>query len=428
VTSLRQALEARPNAAELHSLLGATLLVQRNFAEARTELGRALELDAGLLEAKRYLAQAHYNLGEWDFAVDVGHQYLAERPADAQVRMLVAQSLVRLNRMPEARKELDQIPDENRNGEVYYAFGRVAQARKDLAEARKYLLMADKDMPDNSEILTALLQLDVQEKRVAESKARIDEAVQHKPDDAKLRQLQGVVAAIDGRDNDAEAAFKKAIELDPLDVSSYERLGRFYSARGKLDETTKVYEQALELNPDKAILHHYLGVLYELAGDRDRAIQRYEDAVRLGPDLAEAKNNLAFLYADSGKNLDRALELAQDAKQRLPDSPSVADTLGWVLYKRGVPVAAVGYLKEAESRTDANDASLGVVRYHVALAYEAAGEPDKALAAVDRSLAAVQAQTEAASKRGGNPAPEPAWVKDARVMRDRLQKAQSAGG
>jgi Flp pilus assembly protein TadD len=161
-------------------------------------------------------------------------------------------------------------------------------------------------------------------------------------------------------------------------------------------------------------------MLYELGGDSDRAVERYEEAIRLDPNLAEAKNNLAYIYADHGKNLDRALDLAQDAKTLLPDNPSVSDTLGWVLYKRGVPAAAISYLKEAEAATKQDDANLGLVRHHLALAYEANGDTQEAIAALDRSLAAVASQSEAMRKQGSQPGPEPAWVGEARSLRERL--------
>ena len=48
-----------------------------------------------------------------------------------------------------------------------------------------------------------------------------------------------------------------------------------------------------------------------------------------------AANNLAWMYAESGENLDRALQLAQAATRRLPKSPAVQDTLGWVYYEKG---------------------------------------------------------------------------------------------
>ncbi len=184
------------------------------------------------------------------------------------------------------------------------------------------------------------------------------------------------------------------------------------------------------MQPSEARLHHLLGVLYELSGERDRAIERYEEAIRFNGDLAEAKNNLAYLYANGGESLDRALDLAQDAKAQLPDNPSVADTLGWVLYRRGVPSAAIGYLKEAEAGTDPKDASLAEVRHHLAQAYAANGDTEEAIAALDRSFDALASRAATLKKRGADPGPEPDWAADALSLQERLRsemQAASAG-
>src|SRR5262245_5449648 len=289
-------------------------------------------------------------------------------------------------------------------------------------------------MPNHPEVIENLLELDRRDRLSGQQKggeagvkaaqARMDETLQRvqaavaaKPDDARVKQLEGLALVMQDRLPEAEASFRKAVELEPTDRSGYERLARFYAATNKTDE---VYEKAVELRPDDSRFHHYLGMLYELKGDSDRAIARYEDAIRLDPDLAEAKNNLAYIYADHGKNLDRALDLAQDAKTQLPDNPSVSDTLGWVLYKRGVPAAAITYLKEAESTTKKGDVSLGVVRHHLALAYQANGDTAEAIEALDRSLAAVEEQKEVIIKQGGKPPDDPPWVGEARSLREKL--------
>jgi tetratricopeptide (TPR) repeat protein len=378
----------------------------------------------------------------------VGRRFLRQRPEEIKIRLLVAQSLVNLGRLDEALAELDAVPSEKRTPEVDYALGRIYAGKGERERARQHLVAADRAIPHNAEVLESLLELDRREQqlaqreraepgriasldqRMAESLARVHAAVEAMPNDARVRQLEGVAAVMEERLDDAEAAFRKAIELDPTERNAYERLARFYAATRRTDQTVEVYEKALELLPDDAGFHHYLGMLYELRGDSERAVARYEDAIRLNPDLAEAKNNLAYIYADRGKNLDRALDLAQDAKTLLPDNPSVSDTLGWVLYKRGVPAAAISYLKEAEANTKEGDASLGLVRHHLALAYEANGDTAEAIAALDRSLAAVQSQSEAIRKQGGDPGPEPAWVSEARSLREKLagQRQSAATG
>jgi tetratricopeptide (TPR) repeat protein len=214
----------------------------------------------------------------------------------------------------------------------------------------------------------------------------------------------------------------KAIDLAPDDLKAYEHLARYYASTGRLQEAIDTYEKAVTRRPEAAQLYHLLGVLYELGGQKEKAISRYEAAIRLAPNLGEAKNNLAYLFADSGKNLDRALDLAQEAKALLPDSANAADTLGWVLYQRGVPAAAISYLKEAEAGMDPGSPSLGIVRYHLALAYERNGDSEAAVETLQRALTDLDAQLDAVRNRGGV-AEEPAWATDARSLLDRLQQS-----
>ena len=76
--------------------------------------------------------------------------------------------------------------------------------------------------------------------------------------------------------------------------------------------------------------------------------------LREGPDteprFAPAANNLAWLYSEHGGDKEKALELAQRAKEAAPDDPHISDTLGWILYKRGVYQRAVGLLKESAAK------------------------------------------------------------------------------
>ena len=420
VSSLRAAIDARPDWAQAHFVLGTALALQGERTASRSELARALEIDASLREAHRVLAQVHAGLGEHEYAVEEGRRFLRERPDAIETRILVAQSLVLLRKADEALQELEMIPADQRGAEVAFAFGRIHMGQGDFEQARTELERADAASPNHPDILRSLLQLDRRENRFPESLARIDAASAASPEDAKLQRLRGVVALMSGDGEAAEAAFKKAIELDPSDVGSYEQLARHYAKTGRLQETIETYQKALEVRPDAAQIHHFLGVLYEYGGQREKAIESYEAAVRNKPDMAEAKNNLAYLFAEAGENLDRALDLAQEAKALLPDNVNAADTLGWVLYKRGVPSAAISYLKEAEAGADPGSPSLGVVRHHLAQAYKANGRPTEARTTWEKALAELDAQRDEARSEGARVEAEPSWATEARSQLESL--------
>ncbi|MEE2676936.1 MAG: tetratricopeptide repeat protein [Myxococcota bacterium] len=280
VTELRRALEVRPDWAEASYLLGIALVAQEDYANGRVELARALELDPNLLAAKAALAEVHFKLGEWQYAVERARDYLAARPDDQKARLLLAQSLVSAGYVEAAAAELGTIPPEDRTGEVLFALGRVGHARSEFKKARSFYEAANEKLPGNAEIIQSLMSLDRREDRMDESKARVDAALEADPESAQLYQLRGVLAFNEGRNEDAERDFRKAIEMAPADQAGYQRLARFYAVTGRLEETTQIYEAAIEAQPEAAQFHHFLGVLYELSGDPDRAIERYESAIR----------------------------------------------------------------------------------------------------------------------------------------------------
>jgi tetratricopeptide (TPR) repeat protein len=425
VTSLRRAIEKRPDWPQAHLLLGSALFLRKDLHGARAALARALELDAGLVEAAKVLFRVHAALGDDDLALEVGRKVLAaETPGseDVKLRILLAQSLARQRRLDEAARELAGIPEAKRDAEAWYALGRVELLRGKPDAGYAHLLRAQQVDGTRYEVLRALLDLDLKQGRLADSAQRIGGALKIHPDDPKLVQLDGEVALYSGDQVTAEARFKRAIDLDPNDVAGYEKLARYMMVTGRPDEVVKTYEAALEKNPDKATLHLTLGSLFELQGHVDKAMARYEDAVRLDPNLAVAKNNLAYLIAETGGSLDRALDLAQEAKELLPDNPNAADTLGWVLYKKRSHDAAIGYLREAVRNMEPDDPQLPIVRQHLALAYEASGDLKSARESVDQALADIEARR---ARDGGEASPEPAWAGEIRALQERLAKAGS---
>ena len=59
---------------------------------------------------------------------------------------------------------------------------------------------------------------------------------------------------------------------------------------------------------------------------------RHEKGLALTPRVAPAANNLAWILSEHGGDRDRALALAQTAKEQAPEDPHLSDTL-----ERNVP-------------------------------------------------------------------------------------------
>ncbi len=422
VSDLRRAIDLKPDWAEAHYLLGSALFLERDLNGARVEVIRALEIDGQLVEARKVLARIYALSGENDLAIEEGRRILRQRPGDTSTRLLVAQSLVRDQRFSEGLELLGGIPDDEQTGETLYATGRIWRIRGDDAKARVYFERANETLPNQPQILESLLQLDRREGRIGESVARVEAATKAEPENAKLMHLLGMLQVLSGKGLEAEASFRKAIQLDPNDLAPYQSLAQYLALTGRREEVLSTYERAAAQRPDSAGLQLVLGSLYEAYGDLDQAEKAYERAIEVDPRLAPAKNNLAYILAESGRNLDRALDLAQEAKSMLPESGHTADTLGWVLYKKGIPSAAVGYLLEAEGLFEADDPNLGIVRHHLAQAYEAAEQKEEAREALRRALRDLERIQASFRETTGKEPEEPPWLAEIRAMLERLEQ------
>jgi tetratricopeptide (TPR) repeat protein len=141
---------------------------------------------------------------------------------------------------------------------------------------------------------------------------------------------------------------------------------------------------AIEENPKK--IENYMAVsgLYGKLSNWEEAKRSAEHAHALDPSSPFIANNLAYLYLEHGGDLNVALSLAQQAKQKLPDSPVVSDTLGWLYYKLHLPGTAVTQLSDSAKRAPGNP----LYHYHLGMAYISVGRVSDGALSLRRALSA----------------------------------------
>ncbi len=74
-------------------------------------------------------------------------------------------------------------------------------------------------------------------------------------------------------------------------------------------------------------------------------------------------NNLAYLYAEQNKELNKALDLARQARERVGNLPAILDTLGWVYYKKELYDSALTEFKSCVEKEPNNP----IFNYHLGL-------------------------------------------------------------
>ena len=401
-TSLRRVIDEQPNASA-HVLLGTAYLAQHQNELARSEFQQALQLDAQSLPARSQLAALYLDTNENESAAREAKAALEQNPGDLRVALIYVESLVRLKRNFEAREALhkiqlkDDAPADVRL-KVAQLYRRTGE-RKVAAPILEKILEQD---PNNSAAMAELAQADIDDRQPEEAMKKVDGWIEKQPDNPALYEMRAKIRLGSSEQKPdtfelAEADLKKAIEKDPKRVETMMTLGKLYREAWKkeggekrLDQAIQTFDQAHALQKDNPAISLELAQLCESAGRTQQAKDYYEDVLRVDQDQPAAKNNLAWLLANSENpsptELDRALQLAQDAKNALPNNPSVADTLGWIMYKKGIPAAAIALFREAIDKYPEGHPLRGTVRYHLAKAYDRNGERDRAVSELKRAL------------------------------------------
>jgi tetratricopeptide (TPR) repeat protein len=125
-----------------------------------------------------------------------------------------------------------------------------------------------------------------------------------------------------------------------------------------------------------------IAVIYDSQKKLDLSEKHYRACLEADPKFAPAANNLAYILAEGNRDLNEALKYAQAAKAVLPEDPNVADTLGWVYYKKGIYDSAIAEFKASLAKAPENQTMM----YHLGLAYYKKGEPERAKAELERAL------------------------------------------
>jgi len=196
------------------------------------------------------------------------------------------------------------------------------------------------------------------------------------PPSAILLEIAGRNFINIGLYKDAERCLRESLSVDSTRRSAAEWLARLQAQNGDVVSASKNAAVVNEFSPMLA------GVAAEQQHDLAAAIDSYDKAVRGGDPTGVAANNLAWILAQQNRELDRALNLANKARELQPDNPAVLDTLGFVRLARREYTDAITVLEHAQQLATlkgyTEQAVLSEVRHHLSVAYLRTGQTDRA--------------------------------------------------
>jgi Flp pilus assembly protein TadD len=385
------AVAADPSSADAQFAMGRLYAIRGDEYAARTAFRETLRINPRAAAAQVALASVEAQAGSSEEAARLASEVTKNQPGNLTARLVLVRNLVATRDFARADQEIKALvasyPD---NAAVRAQEGRLALARNDLPLALVALERARKLDPKSYEVASLLVTIDLRRNDSAGAKARVEELVKSQPTTDALLLAARTYTAL--KDSDAaEKMLRATIEADPSLVTPYDMLGRMYLNQGKLDQALSQFETLAQkqTRPVEAIT--MAGMILRMQGKNDLARVRYEQALRLDPNAATAANNLAWMLAEAGQDLDRAVDLAKIATAASPDTPAVIDTLGWAWLKKREPQLAIPLFRRCVELEPSN----GWYHYHLGLAYDQAGDADRARDSLQR---AYRSGTNAATK------------------------------
>jgi len=359
-----------------------------------------LRLNPRATAAQLELSRAYLAAGRPKDTLQFAQDVLAVQPRNPDALLLQARGLMGVGDLRGAETATATlVRGYSTTPIVHIQLGDLQLRKGDVGAARAAYQRALAIDPQSIDAVTGLAAVDLRTGKGPDARARVDAALAKRPDSVALLLLAGRVAAQMKDYAASEQAFRRVLELDSSNVDVYGLLGNLYQAQGRTDQAITEFERLAAKTEKPAGVHTLIGTLLESQDKVEEAKKRYEQALGFEHDAPVAANNLAWLIAEHGGNLDVALQLAQTAKSKLPESPAVGDTLGWVYYKKGLFTQAVAALKDSVARQP----DTALFQYHLGLSSAKSGDTalartslEKALKLDPRARDAEQARTELA--------------------------------
>lgn len=400
--AFRKAISLDPDRASFHNNAAMSCLHAQKTQAAAVEFGEALRLDphnsfAGLnlaeiclqrnhyRQALRYLqlcgartsadpelvmalAEACFGAGSRDVALETVEKLSVIAAADPKVHFSLGLLLARYDQYPEAIKQFQFIPVQERDsatyenlGMAYMELGNTSEARVALEtamrldpanpdlyvrlaqiysishrpdEAAFLLTQASQLAPQRTDITFQLAEVLIEAGLFARADNLLSDAVKQHPSDAALLQALGDLNGQRHQDGPALQAYQESLIIDPRRIDSRVGLARVDELMGKIADAQSEYEEGLRIDSTNATVNAGLGEIAFKDGRLIDATHYLQKALMRAPDNLEAGELLASVYIRQ-EDYVQAEEILRRLIRLDLDNPRTHYMLGQVLLKLG---------------------------------------------------------------------------------------------
>lgn len=382
-SDLKELAKKYPQAPGVHYQLALACLANSETDKALNELHVAVNLNNQFADAVNLLAEIEIKTGDTASAVDLLRTFVSRHPKSAESELLLADAY-RVQGQFTSALEIYQDLEKSfpKNPRIPLLMGSTFVEQQDDANARKEFNHALQIAPDNITAQEQLAELDLAEHHFTTAEQRAQTLIQKNSRLSDPHVLLAKIYLAQGETNRTEAELSNAVKLQPDNALAYLLLAQLRSDAGQNQSALDALNEALKKNPKSTAALMLIGDIRTAQKNDSAAEDAYEKVLAINPRFAPALDNLACLYVKNPAQLDRAYKLAQRARQLLPNDPSIADTLGWVLVKKGQYLPAMKLLQDAAGQLP----NQPEVQFHLGMAHYLLGDESDAREAFQRAL------------------------------------------
>lgn len=376
-------LKLNPKNPVVHYEIANAALANNDQARAISSLNQAVALEPDYVDAELLLAELRIRRGEAAVAAASLKRLLERHPTSASAHLLLAAAYQGIGQWQDALATYQALARAfPTNPQPVLLAGLVQQQQGQNAAARATFERALAIQPGFFPALAQLVQLDLLERQFEAARRRVEaELARNTNSPLPLMLLARVHLALTNLPQ-AEATLLRAVALAPDYQPAQVELARLYVATKRQDEALNRLREVVNRYTNDWASWLQIGVLHTEATNYTAARQTYEKLLAMNPRYGPALNNLAWLYAEYLGDLDRAHEYARRSVELQPGEPASADTLGWVLFKRGDYTRALGLLRDSARKLPQEPE----VQYHLGMTHYMLGEEAPARVALQTAL------------------------------------------
>jgi tetratricopeptide (TPR) repeat protein len=395
IQDLQSAISKAPENPVLRFNLGRAYMAKGDLQQARVQLEEAIRLRPDYTLPKLMLGQLLISTGEWGRAQQISQEVLSQEENNLVARLIYTRALIGVGDAKQARIELEKVlklEPNNMEARMQLAGVELAERKFQAAEAA---FRSVYNQTRNPQALLGLAEVYSAQGQFDKAAGLLRTEAGRDPDNPAFNSAMASIAARAKSYDEAITFLQRALQKQPNAADLWYRLGELHQLKGDLANAEKAFLKARELAPENPQPIIQLALIQEARGQRQQAQPLYEQVLKLNPDHPVALNNLAYRMAEAGADLDRALELARRARQRMPDNADIADTLGFVYLKKKLAGPAVEMFRESVKRAPNNP----TYRLHLATALAEQGDKVSARRELEAALQAKPSKDDEAKIR-----------------------------